>query len=283
MTYASSLAGSNSGGLTKLGAGALSFNAVNSYSGPTTIAQGTLSLGAANGIATTSQVLLSGGTLATNGLNQDFTSAGGATLGLLANSLLDLGAATAATSIRFSNSNTNVWSGQLTVNGWTYGTDHWFVGSDSSSLSGTMANNQLSDIKFADFAKGASISAIGEVTPQIGDINQDSNLGIADLQALLAALCDETTYQSMHSFSNEDLAFILDVNQDGNIDNADIQAEINLLVNRPAPSAAGSLAAVPEPASFLLLTIGLLIWPVRAYGANKQNKSTQQSVTARSN
>ena len=50
VTYASAIAASNSGGLTKLGAGTLTFTGNNAYTGATTISTGTLAIGTGGGI-----------------------------------------------------------------------------------------------------------------------------------------------------------------------------------------------------------------------------------------
>jgi autotransporter-associated beta strand protein len=262
--------------LTRAGTGTTILTGANSYTGPTTVTGGMLQIGTGGSLSSSSNLVMSGGAFSTGGNSVNLN-----TLTVSGNAAVDLGGTGTLT---FANSNTVVnsgltpWSGLLTINNWISGNDHLQVGSDATGLT----TAQLAAIKFADFAQGASISSIGEVTPQIGDINQDGNLGIADVQALLAALCDETAYKSLHAFTNEDLAFILDINQDGTIDNADVQAEINLLVNRPSPSAASSLAAVPEPASVLLLAMGSCTWLFLAYGSIKRNKSAQQSLAARS-
>jgi autotransporter-associated beta strand protein len=61
------LAPNASGGLTKTGAGTLTLNAANTYTGATTVAGGTLKLGNAAALPTQSRLVLAGGTLDLNG------------------------------------------------------------------------------------------------------------------------------------------------------------------------------------------------------------------------
>ena len=238
------------GSIIKVGTGTQILAAVNTYTGPTTISAGRLGLGAANAIATTSQVVLGGGTLDTGGFAQDFTtSAAPATLALNASSTLDLGAATSPASVKFAGSSGVSWAGTLTIAGWTYSTDHLIIGGNASGLT----NAQRGQITFSHFLPGAVISATGEVTPHPFDINQDSHVDVADVSAAMAGLSNITTYISAHpGFTLSDATFLLDVNGDGKATNTDVQAMINVLAN----GGGGSLTAVPEPASWLLLGIG---------------------------
>ncbi len=64
VNYNTSIAASNTGGLTKLGAGTLTLNSTNNYTGTTTVTSGTLVLGhATNTLADASSVNVNGGTL----------------------------------------------------------------------------------------------------------------------------------------------------------------------------------------------------------------------------
>jgi hypothetical protein len=74
-------------------------------------------------------------------------------------------------------------------------------------------------------------------------------------------LTDLNAYQAQWSLSDNDLLAIGDLNQSGVISNADIQTELDLI------SGGGSVAAVPEPASWLLLLLGLLFCRYRSANA----------------
>ena len=63
VAFASALAGSNTGGLTKLGLGALTLAGADAYTGPTTVSAGTLNL---NGTLGNTSVTVNGGALALN-------------------------------------------------------------------------------------------------------------------------------------------------------------------------------------------------------------------------
>ncbi len=72
MTYAGVLNSSNSGGLTKIGAGKLVLTASNTYSGTTTVAGGLLPIATALSIPANSPLNLTGGTLDVNGFSWSF-------------------------------------------------------------------------------------------------------------------------------------------------------------------------------------------------------------------
>ena len=89
--------------------------------------------------------------------------------------------------------------------------------------------------------------------PLRGDWNRDVHVNAADILAMLAALSDLNSYKSANSLSDTNLLAIGDINGDGNLNNADLQALLTLL-----KSGGGSVAAVPKPASVVLLALALL-------------------------
>ncbi|HZZ28112.1 MAG TPA: family 16 glycosylhydrolase [Pirellulales bacterium] len=257
--------------IAKSDAGTWILNHSNSYTGPTTVNLGTLSLGVANAISSSSQIVLNGGILATGSRNQSFT-----TLVLGGNSILDLGNTLQANNVTFADSHTTAWSGALTVRNWNFGADHLSFGA------GGLSSTQLGDIQFSDFPVGASLitattagaaRAIGEVTPLVGDVNGDGHVDVSDVMALAQALTDVATYQQNRmsgsggitasptgTFTASDVQFALDINGDGADNNMDLQSLLNYLI-----AGNGSTAAVPEPSSVALLTLGALgfIWTKR--------------------
>jgi fibronectin-binding autotransporter adhesin len=63
VTFATGLAGTNTGGLTKLGSGTLTLSASNAYTGNTRINAGTLAVGIANALGSSGTISFGGGTL----------------------------------------------------------------------------------------------------------------------------------------------------------------------------------------------------------------------------
>jgi hypothetical protein len=85
-----------------------------------------------------------------------------------------------------------------------------------------------------------------------GDFNRDGHVNAADVQAMLAALTDLNAYKSTNSLNSAQLLSIGDIDLSGTLNNTDLQALVNLL-----KSGGGSVAAVPEPASIVLLALPL--------------------------
>ncbi|MBI2518729.1 MAG: autotransporter-associated beta strand repeat-containing protein [Opitutae bacterium] len=111
--------GTGAGNLTKTGAGTLVLSGANTYTGTTTISDGTVQLGASDVLANTSAVSIgASGTLNLNGYSERIgnltATAGGATL--------DFGSTPGANTFVF-NTYTAPSSGVLVVNNWETGTD----------------------------------------------------------------------------------------------------------------------------------------------------------------
>jgi hypothetical protein len=94
-----------------------------------------------------------------------------------------------------------------------------------------------------------------------GNFHTDSVLDGLDLQNMLKALSDKTAYAADNGLTLDQVNFLGDVNHDGSFDNGDIQpllVRINQIAQLLPSGGAGSLNAVPEPASFALAAIGAL-------------------------
>jgi fibronectin-binding autotransporter adhesin len=216
----------------------------NTYTGDTVVNGGILQLGASNRIAVVSRLTLGGGTFNSGGFNETMGA-----LNLMSPSTIDFG--NGASTLHFADSSALPWSGPLTINDWTGGSDHLFFAASASGLTST----QLSQVSFAGHAAGAKMLSTGEVVPLpsilLGDFNQDGHVDATDLQAEMQALTNVNAYQSGLGLSNSDLLQIADVNADQKFNNADLQGLIAYL-----QSGHGSMAAVPEPGTFGLAALG---------------------------
>ncbi|MDD2600312.1 MAG: autotransporter-associated beta strand repeat-containing protein [Kiritimatiellae bacterium] len=119
---------SGAGGLTKSGPGVVVLTAANTYTGVTDVAEGTLRLAAAERIANTSKLRLSGGTFDPAGFDQSMGP-----LDVDANATLDFGAGCTLT---FADSASQIWEGTLQLRNWKRGVSHLFIG-ESATLSET--------------------------------------------------------------------------------------------------------------------------------------------------
>ena len=257
--------GTGIGNFIKTGPGTMLISAMNvptsvsyanTYTGSTTVNQGTLSVGMANGINVASPLILGGGRFDTGGFNQTMNTL---TVNGTSNSVIDMGAQSAV--LTFANSAANAWTAGrvLSVVNWSGsltggGTDQLLVGTTAAGLTAA----QLSEIHFEGF-NGAQMLASGEVVPLtastrlLGDFNFDGHVNAADLPAAMSALTDLKSYIASKSLTSEDLLNIGDLDFSGAVNNGDLQGLITYL-----QAGHGSLAAVPEPASWVLASMGLL-------------------------
>ena len=153
--------GTSTGGLTKTGAGTLLLTADNTYTGATTVTNGTLAIGADNRIANTSRLVMNGGTLSTGGFAETL-----GTLQLTANSIIDLGNNATGSALVFANSAAEVWTGSisLTFSNFTDGVDSVFFGI------GGLTPDQLAQIRINGThlatLDGSGFLALGAAIPE---------------------------------------------------------------------------------------------------------------------
>jgi len=145
-------------------------NAVNTYTGETFLNAGTIELGISNAISASSNLVLSGGDLQTNGFSNQFNN-------LVVDGISSIILGAGSHDIEFSNSSGQSWSGgDLTIEGWVgtpgaSGDDgRIFIGTDENGL--TQAH--LSQISFDGYPGAAILLNTGELVPSA------LNVGIFD-------------------------------------------------------------------------------------------------------
>lgn len=144
------------------------------------------------------------------------------------------------------------------IGGFTPAVGNTFDILDWSTLSGTFAGVQLPELGGRIVWDSSQLYTMGTLSVQntfyLGDINRDSRVDVADVSALMAALSDVSKYQSTNNLTGAQLLLVADLTGDGAVTNADVQGLINLLTSG---GSSGSLNAVPEPASVVLLALAL--------------------------
>ena len=192
VTFGSSIASSNTGGLTKSGGGTLTLSHANSFSGPTTVNGGTLNANAANALGTSSSlavntggtlllnasgassaapaVTLNGGTLALNAASKTTNTLG--TITLSSNSTIDFGASNVGGVLNLGSA--SGWNGSSTLSIYNWSGTPWSGSSnDADQLLVSAANeaswtaDNLAHINFysgqgsGEFGVGARLVSLG--------------------------------------------------------------------------------------------------------------------------
>jgi autotransporter-associated beta strand protein len=136
-------------------------NAVNTYSGETVLNSGAIEIGVANAISSSSNLVLSGGDLRSEGFSNQFNA-------LRVDDASSIILGSGAHTLQFANSSAQNWAGgNLTIEGWvgtpgSSGTQgQIFVGTDENGL--TQA--QLSQITFNGYLGPAILLTTGELVP----------------------------------------------------------------------------------------------------------------------
>jgi hypothetical protein len=130
---------------------------------------------------------------------------------------------------------------------------------------------------------GLTNQAPGTVPLIVGDFNRDGHVNAADIQAMMLALSNLTSYRQTYfplevasqydALFNDQLEVIGDLNNDFAFNNADMQAFLTLL----SQNGFGSTSSVPEPASLTMLVFGLLA--LAAFYTHQRSASRRQKCT----
>jgi hypothetical protein len=146
------------------------------------------------------------------------------------------------------------------VNGFSPASGDSFDILDWGTLSGKFSAKQLPSLTAPLGWDLSHLYTTGVITASSyvpGDIDRDGHLNVADVAALENALADLNAYQSGRGLINSQLLAVADLSGDNHVTNVDLQALINLLADGSG-SAGGSIAAVPEPASWFLVATGFV-------------------------
>jgi hypothetical protein len=172
-------------------------------------------------------------------------------------------------------SNSRNWLGPQVIT--QLGTGNDVLESDSNHITAGLTSPRLSDGLHQDAVMEASLPPgtrhtltlldlaflrdIGWQTVEDnlvpGDFDRNFVRNAGDIQAMLSALSNLTSYQSTKNLNSAELLSIGDLDGNGLINNLDVQSLLNLLA--VSASGGGTLAAVPEPSSALILGMGTFL------------------------
>ena len=267
------------------GLGILNLSALNTYTGPTKIAGGTLQLGIANAINSASTINMAGGTFSLNNFGEQ-----AGMLKTTATSTIDLTLGNGGEILQFADSSTNHWAVGSTTKGATLHIANWtgniagggadqIVFPSLTSLTPNQLNQIIFDGSGLTHAKLIATGAGAELVPTntaptglvlVGDVNFDNHVNNADVSALITSLADLNAYKAAHGLSDAQFANAADLNGNDLVDNGDLQSLLSLL-----KSGGGSVAPVPEPATFTLLALGAVMGTGLRLRQMKQRKGTK--------
>jgi hypothetical protein len=141
----------------------------------------------------------------------------------------------------------------LPQNTWEFGSISATAPTGTGSVGVYLLNIDANTNAYFAFDDLSLILTNSPAPPAPGDYNKDGHVNSADITALELALTNLTLYKSTYSVSDSDLASIDNIPNDSGatLNNSKLQALENLLI-----AGDGTLSAVPEPGSFILLALG---------------------------
>jgi len=194
---------------------------------------------------------------------------------------IDLGAANTGETLSFNDSTSAHWvNSTLHIANWNGSTSGGGLDKITFPTTTSLTPNQLNSIVFdgfPSFAHAALIASGGgaELVPsnaalttlRLGDVNHNNVTDVSDVSAMMSALRDVNSYQSsLPAFAGwtpaQAAVALADVDHSDAVNNLDLQSLIVYLANGGTgfnSPGGGSLTAVPEPTSLLLLSIGGLV------------------------
>ena len=242
----SSLTDSNALSVTKTGAGTVVFDAANSYTGPTQVSAGTLRVTNNNGLSGTAVTVETGGTLAlpqdarvtvaVDGLAVDQAVGGG---------LVDLGGgqmSIAAGGITATDLRADIIAGR---NGGAWNGTTGITSATAATSGGTRAVGYL--------VAGDGSATVSFAAP--GDTDLNGSVNVFDLVSINSSGKYGTGTSSVWSQGDFNYDGVTNVFDLVGVNSAGAYGQGNYFP--AAPTGLGSVAAVPEPATWLLAVCGL--------------------------